>query len=123
MNERAPSDNKLLPIINNLLTMSGPLRPVFGTPIDAVGQLAKRAEATASLAAIVQRGLPGPVAAHVISAALRGGDLVVIVDSAAWATRVRYAGPTLKAHLAAAGQAVAGKVKVKVRGREKSGAG
>ena len=44
----------------------------------------------------------------------RGDDLVVIVDSAAWTARVRYAGPRLREQLQGLGEPVAGKVRVKV---------
>jgi len=49
----------------------------------------------------------------------RDDDLVIIVDSAAWAARVRYAGPRMKEQLASLGEPVAGQVRVRVRGREK----
>jgi len=42
---------------------------------------------------------------------------VVIVDSAAWSARVRYAGRRLKAQLEAAGEPRITKVRVKVRGK------
>lgn len=121
MNEQAGSGNKLLPIINNLLIMQRPPKPHFGTPVEGLGQLVERAAAAASLAAIVKRQLPESVGAHVTSAARRGDDLVVIVDSAAWADRVRYAGTAIKEWFAAAGQPIAGKVRVKVRGRDRAG--
>jgi hypothetical protein len=95
--------------------MSNPLKPLLGTPLAGLDQLAKRAAAAESLAGIAQRELPEPLGSHVVSVARRGDDLVVIVDSAAWAARVRYAGPRLKARLAELGEPVAGKFRVRVR--------
>lgn len=95
--------------------MSNPLRPLFGGPLSGLEQLAKRAAAAESLTAIVQRQLPEPLGAHVVSAARREQDLVVIVDSAAWAARVRYVGPALRKRLAELGEPVGGKVRVRVR--------
>lgn len=95
--------------------MANPLKPLFGGPLPGLEQLAKRAAAAESLATIVQRELPEPLGAHVVSATRREQDLVVIVDSAAWAARVRYAGPRLKDRLSELGEAVAGKVRVRVR--------
>jgi hypothetical protein len=44
----------------------------------------------------------------------RSEDLVIIVDSAAWSARVRYAGPRLREQLQAAGEPVAGRLRVRV---------
>ena len=69
------------------------------------------------LAATVRAGLPVELRPHLLTAARRGGELVLTVDSAAWAARVRYAGTRLKERLAAAGQPAVGKLRVRVRGR------
>jgi hypothetical protein len=95
--------------------MPNPLKPLLGTPLAGLEQLARRAAAAESLAGIVQRELPEPLGSHVVSVARRGDDLVVIVESAAWAARVRYAGPRLKERLAESGEPVSGKVRVRVR--------
>jgi hypothetical protein len=94
--------------------MSDPLKPLFSGLDPGIAQIAKRAAAAASLTARVQQFLPDSLRPHVVAAARRGDDLVVIVDSAAWSARIRYAGPKLKERLAAEGEAVAGKVRVKV---------
>lgn len=99
--------------------MANTLKPLFGGSNLGLEQLAKRAAAADSLTTMVQRELPGGLGAHVVSAVRRDDDLVVIVDSAAWAARVRYAGPRMKEQLAALGEPVTGKVRVRVRGREK----
>lgn len=99
--------------------MTDPLKPLFSNPLEAVETLARKAAEARSLAGLVQRELPEPLGAHVVGAARRGEDLVVIVDSAAWSARVRYAGPRLRQRLAEFGEQVPGKVRVRVRGREK----
>lgn len=118
MNEEPTTGNQLLPSVNFLLTMANSLKPLFGGPLPGLEQLAKRAAAAESLTAIVRRELPAPVGEYVVSASRREEDLVVIVDSAAWAARVRYAGPRLRERLAELGEPVTGKVRVRVRGRK-----
>jgi hypothetical protein len=118
MNEEPTTGNQLLASVNFLLTMANSLKPLFGGPLPGLEQLAKRAAAAESLTAIVRRELPAPVGEYVVSASRREEDLVVIVDSAAWAARVRYAGPRLRERLAELGEPVTGKVRVRVRGRK-----
>jgi hypothetical protein len=101
--------------------MSDPLKPLFGSLAPGLDALARRAAAARSLTARVQAELPEPLRAHVLSASRRDADLVVIVDSAAWSARVRYAGRRLKAQLEAAGEPQIGRVRVKVRGGAASG--
>ena len=100
--------------IRLLLIMSDPLKPLFSGLDSGLARLAEKAAAVASLTVKVQQSLPEPLRPHVVSASRRGDDLVVIVDSAAWSARVRYAGPQLRERLAAAGEPVAGKVRVRV---------
>jgi hypothetical protein len=94
--------------------MSDPLKPLFAGLTPGLEQLARKAAATVGLTSLVQQSLPESLRPHVVAAARRGDDLVVIVDSAAWSARVRYGGSKLKEQLAAAGEAVAGKVRVRV---------
>lgn len=94
--------------------MSDPLKPLFSGLGGAFAELTRKAAATTSLTSAVQRSLPDTLRPHVVSAVRRGDDLVVIVDSAAWSARVRYAGPRLREQLQALGEPVAGKVRVKV---------
>jgi len=115
MNEPPFAGNQSQLFINYLLIMKNPLKPLFGTSMDGLEQLARRAAEAGSLATIVRRELPEALGGHVVSATRRGEDLVVIVDSAAWAARVRYAGPVLKQRLGQLGEAVAGKISVRVR--------
>lgn len=99
--------------------MNDPLKPLFAGLTPALEQLARKAAATQDLAARVRQSLPEALRPHVVSAVRRGEDLVVIVDSAAWSARVRYAGSGLREQLATAGETVAGKVRVRV-GRGKT---
>ncbi|ROR29692.1 DciA family protein [Inmirania thermothiophila] len=78
-------------------------RPVAGL----LGQgLAARARAFARLAAALRAALPPDLAPHCHAAAVRGDELVVFVDGAAWATAVRFHGARLRAAAAGAGFAV-----------------
>ncbi len=115
MNEAAEAINEKTPFEKFLLTMTGPRKATFSTLLDGVEQLAKRAAEAESLAGRVQKELPEAVRPHVVGAARRGDDLVVIVDSAAWSARVRYAGPKLIERLRELGETVPGKVRVRVR--------
>ncbi|MCM2312477.1 MAG: DUF721 domain-containing protein [Steroidobacteraceae bacterium] len=94
--------------------MSDPLKPLLAGLEPALAKLALQAAAAASITVTVRGLLPEALRPHVVAAARRGDDLVVIVDSAAWSARVRYAGPKLKQQLAAAGETVVGKVRVRV---------
>ena len=102
------------PFINSLLIMSDPLKPLLAGLDPALVKLAQQAAAAASLTVKVQQSLPEALRPHVVAAARRGDDLVVIVDSAAWSARVRYAGPRLRQQLQAVGEEVTGKVRVRV---------
>ena len=95
--------------------MSDPLKPLFSTPLPGLERLAKKAAEVVGLGELVRRELPDPLGEHVVGAARRDEDLVVVVDSAAWSARVRYAGPKLRERLAALGPPGAGKVRVRVR--------
>jgi hypothetical protein len=97
-----------------LFKMADRLKPLFSGLDLGLEKLAQKAAATVGLTASVQAALPEIVRPHVVSAVRRGDDLVVIVDSAAWSARVRYAAATLKERLQAAGETVAGKVRVRV---------
>jgi Dna[CI] antecedent, DciA len=75
-----------------------------------IGRLRTEAAARRELAAQVRAVLPAPEAAHVVSARLDDqGGLVVGMDSAAWAARVRYGTsellgrPVIRVHVTAPG--------------------
>ena len=76
--------------------MNDPLKPLFAGLTPALEQLARKAAATQGLTALVRQSLAEPLRPHVVLAVRRGDDLVVIVDSAAWSARVRYAGAGLR---------------------------
>jgi len=101
--------------------MSDPLRPLFSGTLAGVERLARKAAEAVTLATLVRQELPELLRPHVIGAVRRDDDVVVLVDSAAWSARVRYAGPRLKARLAELGEPVSGKVRVRVRGGARSG--
>lgn len=102
--------------------MTDPLKPLSSMLGGALEELAKKASAATALTMLVQQSLPDELRAHVVGAARRGDDLVVIVDSAAWSARVRYAAERLRRELLARGESVAGKVRVRV-GRKKADIG
>jgi len=94
--------------------MSDPLKPLFSDLTGGLLKLARGAAEAATLGTVVRECLPEALRTHVVAAARRGDDLVVIVDSAAWAARVRYAGPRLQKQLESRGESVSGKVRVRV---------
>ena len=114
MKESCRAGNQKSPFIKFGLIMSDPLKPLFDTPLPGLERLARQAAAAASLGDKVRQLLPEPLRPHVVSANRRGDDLVVIVDSAAWSARVRYAGPQVREQGALGGDGVAGMVWVGV---------
>ena len=95
--------------------MTDPLKPLFSGLPGKFEKLAEQASAVASLTDTVRLALPELLRPHVISAVQRDEMLVVVVDSAAWSDRVRYAGRKLKAALVAAGLEPVTRVRVMVR--------
>ena len=94
--------------------MTDPLKPLLAGLGPGLQALARDAAAAGELAALVRESLPETLRPHVVSAVRRGDDVVVIVDSAAWAARVRYAGPRVQERLEARGEALAGRLRVRV---------
>ena len=103
--------------------MSNALKPLLGGLSPRLDDLARKAEVAQSLTDKVRAELADALRPHLVSAARRGDDLVVIMDSAAWTPRVRYAARSLKARLEQAGEPAIGKVRVKVRGRKEVSGG
>jgi len=99
--------------------MSGSLKSLFGSPSPGLDGLAKKAAAKSasarSLTEKVRARLPEALRGHLVAASRRDADLVVIMDSAAWTARVRYAGRALKASLEADGEPAIARLHVKVR--------
>ena len=94
--------------------MSDPLKPLFAGLSPRLEQLARKAAATVGLTALVQQSLPEALRPHVVAAVRRGDDLVVIVDSAAWSARVRYADRDCRSSWPRPGKRSPGKVRVRV---------
>jgi hypothetical protein len=94
--------------------MGDPLKPLLSNLSGGLLELARGAAEATTLGAAVRECLPEALRPHVVAAARRGDDLVVIVDSAAWAARVRYAGASLQQQLAARDETVKGKLRVRV---------
>jgi hypothetical protein len=100
--------------------MSDRLKPL-GENLGALfTALEQRSRASIDLTSRVRTALQGPEKNHVISANYRGDTLVVLVDSAAWSSYVRYAQTQLLDALRAQGETHVTKLKVKV-GRQEGG--
>jgi len=67
-----------------------------------LGALMLRAKRLRALSHAVQTHLGAPLSTHCQVANIRGDVLVLQTDSAAWASRLRFLGPGLVAHLARA---------------------
>ncbi len=94
--------------------MGDALKPLFAGLPDGVERLARRAQAAATLTEQVRAALPEVLRTHVIGANGRGRELVVIVDSAAWSARVRYAGRGLNTSLVQTGELAFDRLRVRV---------
>jgi hypothetical protein len=105
---------KKVAFVNMHFTMTRDLKPLFANLDGGLLELARGASAATAFAALVRQSLPEQLRRHVVTATRRGDDLVVVVESAAWAARVRYAGPRLRKQLEAASQPVTGKIRVRV---------
>jgi hypothetical protein len=97
--------------------MSAPLKPFAGVLSPGLDALVRKAASAQTLTDRVRGELAEALRPHLVSAARRGTDLVVIMDSAAWTPRVRYGASQLKTRLEGQGVEAIGKVVVKVRGR------
>jgi hypothetical protein len=78
-------------------------------------QIIERAREAGELDARVRALLPEAMAAHVTGAVLHDCTVVVLVDSAAWASRLRFHAPELVERLAPRYDGVVTRVRVKVR--------
>lgn len=58
-------------------------------------RLRQGASQAAAVLDAVRAELPAEPAGHVLGASTRGATLTLLVDSAAWATRIRYEAPGL----------------------------
>ena len=82
-----------------------------------LSRLVERAREAGELDARVRTLLPDGLGAHVTGAAFHAadGEVVVLVDSAAWASRIRFHAPELVAQLAPRFDGAVRRVRVKVR--------
>lgn len=78
-------------------------------------QIIERARESGELDARVRALLPEAMAAHVTGAVLHEYTVVVLVDSAAWASRLRFHAPELVERLAPRYDGAVTRVRVKVR--------
>lgn len=98
--------------------MSERLKPLSAGLGPLFANLERRAQATVDLATRVRSVLAGPEKDHVLSASYRDDTLVVITDSAVWASHIRYAQQELLERLRDAGETQFTKIRVKVGARE-----
>lgn len=119
MHEEASALKEKMPIMSHSDNKPRSLADILaGT---SVAGLARRAAATDKLARRVRSALPREVGAHVIGANLRGNRLVVIVDGAVWAARVRFELDALRIALGGEQELEVAAVTVKVRAPDAPG--
>ncbi|MEJ2516354.1 MAG: DciA family protein [Gammaproteobacteria bacterium] len=80
-----------------------------------LADLASRARDAESLFHQIKDLLPNPEAAHVTGASRSGDTVVILADSAAWATRIRFHAPELLKWLSPKYDGAVERVKVRVR--------
>ncbi|MGD9387804.1 MAG: DciA family protein [Gammaproteobacteria bacterium] len=85
-----------------------------------LSRLVDRAREAGELDARVRALLPEGLGSHVTGAAFHeaDGEVVVLVDSSAWASRIRFHAPELVARLAPRYDGAVTRVRVKVRPRQ-----
>jgi len=99
---------------------SVPKRPTGPRPIAALldsaalGDVVGEARSGDRVLAALRRALPADLAAHLSAAHLRDATLIVVADGPAWATRLRFLEPELKAALDARTRRVVRRVAVQV---------
>lgn len=91
--------------IKSLLNQSG----------SALARVAHEAAEHERLSRLVRSVLPPDLSTHILSVNLREDTLVIITDSAAWATRIRYLQGDIMQNLAAEHGVSASKLVTKVR--------
>jgi hypothetical protein len=80
-----------------------------------LSRLVSRAQQAGELDARVRSLLPEDLGTHVTGAVLHDDTVVILVDSAAWASRIRFHAPELVQSLAPRYDGVVARVRVKVR--------
>lgn len=91
------------------------LSDLLSDPRSALGRLVASAEKRKSLIMQVKSCMEPDIATHLVGVNLQDDTLVILCDSAAWATRVRFSEDSLKAQLAERYDLRFDKLQVKVR--------
>jgi hypothetical protein len=94
--------------------MSGGLKRLGSDLGSLVAQLEQRADTALDLLRQVHDALPEAEKIHVLSANYRQDTLVLVVDSAVWASRIRYCEAALRAALPPQDEKPFTKLKVRV---------
>ena len=94
--------------------MSESMKPIGQQFGPLLADLERRTRETLSLTARVRQILPDPEKDHIISVSYREDVLIVVVDSAAWSSRIRYLQQELLERLRTAGETQFTKINVRV---------
>lgn len=94
------------------------LADILSDPRSALGRLVAGAERHKTLITQVKSCLDPVLAAHLIGVNTKDETLILLSDSAVWATRLRFAGGELCAQLEQRYKLKLRQVRVKVRGPE-----
>ena len=89
-----------------------PIASLLGST--ALGGVVEEARSGDRVLAALRRALPADLATHLSAAHLRDATLIVVADGPAWATRLRFLEPELKAALDARTRRVVRRVTVRV---------
>lgn len=94
--------------------MSHSFKSLLSEPGELLANLERRAGQVLSLTNKVQRALEGAERQHVLAAVYHEDQLVITVDSAAWAAQIRFAQDELRKQLVAQGEPIFTSLKVRV---------
>jgi hypothetical protein len=102
----------VVPSVSKRPTGPRPIAALLGS--SALGDVVGEARAGDRVLAALRRALPADLAVHLSAAHLRDATLIVVADGPAWATRLRFLEPELKAALDARTRRVVRRVAVRV---------
>lgn len=91
-----------------------PLRPLGDVLAPLIADLQQRSREMLDLASRVRAALPSPEKDHVVAASYKDDTLIVVTDSAAWSSRIRYAQATLLEQVRGEGEIQFTKLRVRV---------
>ncbi|MDH3400160.1 MAG: DUF721 domain-containing protein [Chromatiales bacterium] len=97
------------------------LADLLSDPGSALGRMVAGAAKRKSLIMQVKSCIDPELSEHLIGVNVKDDTLILLSDSAAWATRLRYAGPALCKQLSEQFELTLHKVHVKVRAPEQAG--